>query len=484
MLFKKKAVKTTLIFALVAIILSGTVRFNKTNVKADGENYVPYVLEDNFASLNQGNWSVYQRQYLTSDNPPEYIDVVNISSGITFTNDFTLEDDGYDGARVSSNVYFADDPQNTEVHTVFETSFSVYQNNKENRRVPVSFGILFGMSTKNAKIVESSYFEFDSFCFYLNVKGERKEPIYLTDVQKNDFGGYIEYDCKLQARLVATSNGELTVYFAFPDGKTMDKPFCKFTGLDFDGYLGFMGTSKNPKKPFFSLSFDSIRLNGTAVCNNDFTVISCEPETQKLNTAVVSDKPIELTAKVVTSPNLPEYHRVTYSVISGNAEIKGGNKLYVNGEGEITVRAKSFYNPDIYSDYTFIATDLKISGIEFVTKFENVTVYTQPIRLTARVTSNSYVPAHNEAQFEVVSGPAEIFCGKYLKITGTGTVTVKAKSAILENETTISFTVTDPDEGAMPRKVEPKAQGCGGSVNASSLLTLLGILSIIKLKKK
>lgn len=149
-------------------------------------------------------------------------------------------------------------------------------------------------------------------------------------------------------------------------------------------------------------------------------VISARANIESLVSAVVSDKPVLLEAEIITSPNLPQYHRAVFSVMEGDAEIRNGNELYIHGGGEIVLRTSSFYDRSVYGDFSFSAVDLQISSIVLTNSFENITVNTQPFRLVADVTSNSFLPEHNTVRFEVVGGPAEIFCEKYLKITGTG----------------------------------------------------------------
>ncbi len=440
-------------------------------------NYVNYVLEDSLSEYNAGNWTLYREKYLSDEAGVHYEDPVRFTGGINFTDDFTARGDAYEGAKVMSNVRFCKDPSRdeTDVHTVFDVSFVVYQNNKENRAADVSFGLLFGMPAKESPISQGNYFEFTSFQTFLYRNGQRLEPEYLAKPDANGnyaFGGYFEYDFKLEARLVADSSGTLTVYYGFPDGKDIAEPYCRYTGLDVEGFLGFMGTSHVPEKTSFSVNFDGITLTGGTIADNNFTVLSAAADVSALATAVVSDQPIQLQSAVVTSPNLPQYHKAVFSIVSGDAEIRDGDLLYVHGSGEIVLRTSSFYDPNIYSDYSFSAVDLQISSIAFANSFDNITVNTQPFRLIANVQTNSYVLQHSDVVFEVIAGNAEIFSDRYLKINGAGMVILRATSAYLDDAfCTVAFEVTDPDAQFVPTEEAPSS--CSGSASAASAAAVL-----------
>lgn len=482
--------KTFMGRALLALLAAIAASFFLAPVgaRADSGKYVNYVLQDAMSEYNAGNWSLYQEKYLTPTDPPAFADPISFSAGLNISNDFTVRGDAYEGARAVSNVRFSKDPARAdrENYTLFDTSFVVYQNNKDNRAKDVEFGALLGLPEKNASKNECVYFMLDSFRFFLYDHGEAAEPVYLTETRDNALAGYIEYDFKLEVRLVATSAGELIVYLGFPDGKDVNVAYCKYEGLDFSGYVGYTATSHVAEKTGFSVNFDSIKLSGGTIADYNFTVLSASVDPAPLKTAVVSDKPIALAADIVTSPNLPEYHRAVFRVMKGDAEIKNGNLLYVNGGDEIVLRASSFYDPEIYQEIPFKATELAVSSVAFTNSFEGMTVYTQPFRLIAEVKSNSYVPEHNSVVFEVVSGNAEIFCEKYLKITGSGTVILRATSAYLDDAfATIAFQVTDPDRNYVPREGgEPSCQSNLAAPSAAAALTAIAAAALLVCKKK
>lgn len=487
---KCKRLLPVIAFLVLAVALS-FVWSGVAAAAAEEDGYVNYVLEDTLSEYNAGNWTLYREKYLSTETDLHYEDPVRFTGGINFTNDFTTRGGSYEGARVMSNVRFSKDPgrEETDVHTVFDISFVVYQNNKENRAADVSFGLLFGMPAKEVPSARGNYFEFTSFETFLYRNGQRVELEYLAEPDANGnyaFGGYFEYDFKLEARLVADSSGTLTVYYGFPDGKDISEPYCRYTGLDVEGFLGFTGTSHVPEKTSFSVNFDGVTLSGGTIADNNFTVLSAAADVSTLTTAVVSDKPIELRSAVVTSPNLPQYHKAVFSIVRGEAEIRDGNLLYVHGGGEIVLRTSSFYDPNIYSDYSFSAVDLQVSSIAFANSFDNITVNTQPFRLIANVQTNSYILQHSDVVFEVVAGNAEIFSDRYLKINGAGTVILRATSAYLDDAfCTVAFEVTDPESQFVP--TEDASGSCSGSASAATsaaVLPLVFFAAALLYKKK
>ena len=487
----------------LAICIAACIAFSLpslVSVRAEEDPYVNYVLSDTLTEYNAGNWSVYQQPYMSSTVPVRYVEPVTFSGGINFSNDFTKRGEAYEGARVMSNVAFSAKAEDAaqEASTVFDLSFVVYQNNKENRMKDISYGVLCGMPEKDASYTQGLYFELTSHQFFMYKNGAKVSPEYWSDGKyvtedalpqthtKNGFGGYIEFDLKLTARLVARSDGYLYCYFGFADGKEISEVYCRFGVFDFDGYLGFTATSHVEEKTAFSLNFDSVKLSGTTKADYDFNVISASVDTESLTGAVLSERPIALSAEIVTAPNLEEYHRAVFSVVQGNAEIRNGNMLYLLGEGEVVVRAASYYDPEIYQDYSFRPTDLEVTSIQFTNNFDGITVNTQPFRLIASVESNSYIPEHNSVRFEVVSGPAEIFCEKYLKITGPGTVVIRATSSCLDDVfVTQVFEVTDPDAAYLPGAGGEASSSCSASaVGISSAAAAALILAAILLLKK
>ena len=491
-------IKSNLIKVLISVMIiaavfsSGLLAQSSVSAEETADSYVNYVLSDNFTTYNAGNWSLYQEQYLSATIPPQYTDPISISGGLTISNDYTERDSDYEGARMVSNVRFSQDPSRpaSENYTIFETSFVVYQNNKDNRAKDVSFGFLFGLPEKDARIEQGAYFKLDSSSFYLYSHGQLIEPEYARPEDPNSdnsLGGYIEYDFKLEVNLVAKSNGDLLVYLGFPDGKSVSDLFCTYKGLNFDGYVGYMATSYETQDTVFSVNFDSIKLSGGTIADYNFEVFSVACKADSLASAIVSDKPIELVADIVTSPNLPQYHRAVFSIVSGDAEIKNGNQLYIHSTEPVVIRSQSFYDSSKYSDYTVNAIELEISSIEFKTTFDNITVYTQPFRLIAQVNSNSYIPAHNEVKYEVISGNAEIFCDKYLKITGAGTVILRATSTLLDDAfTTVTFEVTDPDTAYVPTDTA-ETSSCRGMIEVAllpfALLTMTTVVCVLLRKK-
>lgn len=214
---------------------------------------------------------------------------------------------------------------------------------------------------------------------------------------------------------------------------------------------------------------------------------SVELDDKYLTQAVVSDLPVTLESKVFDmSDNYIYGATVIYSIESGweCAEIKDGNMLYVKEAGNFVVRAA--YD-GVYDECQCTAYELQFSNVQIVSRFENVTVYTQPILLTGNVTVTGIdFPAniHKELVYEVTEGPAEIFSGNYIRFTGKGKVGLKAYSRYDKDVfTTLEIDVSDPDEDKIVsdetvfRQNDLTAQnGCSGSV---SLFNSIGSIMII-----
>ena len=210
-----------------------------------------------------------------------------------------------------------------------------------------------------------------------------------------------------------------------------------------------------------------------------------------LEYAVVSELPVELEGKIYNSRSNYVYDKsLVYSITAGteNAEIRDGNKLYINKAGAFTVRASLSDDASVYSEYTCNPVELTFSDVRIQSKIENVTVYTQPIKLMGTVTVEGvdYFPemVHKEVLFEVVEGPAEIFVGDYLRFTGAGTVVLKAYSRYdAEAYVLKTITVTDPDAGKDAASdatfeqgaLESSGTGCASvTLSGVSTLALLG----------
>lgn len=206
--------------------------------------------------------------------------------------------------------------------------------------------------------------------------------------------------------------------------------------------------------------------------------------------SVVSETPIELTSDVRNSEKQRIWDaEVIYTVVDGNefVEIKDGNKLYINAVGNYTIKAE-VKGTSVIEEYTGTAYEVTFGNVVINNKFENVTIYMQPVKLVGDIDVIGIVAptdCHYELVFKVVSGPAEIYSGHYLRVTGVGSVTIEAASRYDSSvKTTKTFNVTDPDVNKIiPEGTELKqgklTGGCGS--NISTLLVGAGILPIAAL---
>lgn len=184
----------------------------------------------------------------------------------------------------------------------------------------------------------------------------------------------------------------------------------------------------------------------------DYTPATVEMDKTYIERSIVSETPVDLTADVRNASRQRIWDaEVSYTVTTGESavEIKDGDKLYVKAAGEYTIRAEVVGNTSVYEEFSGVAYDVTFSNVEINNVFENVTVYAQPVKLVGDINIVGMIAptdCHYELVFRVVSGPAEIYCKNYLKITGTGEVTIEAASRYdADVKATKTFTVTDPD---------------------------------------
>ena len=104
---------------------------------------------------------------------------------------------------------------------------------------------------------------------------------------------------------------------------------------------------------------------------NASTAVSIVLDTTYLEEAIVSDTPVELSARAIdASSNYVFNEEINYSIVSGNdvAEIKDGNKLYVLKAGEFTVRAVLNSDDSIWSDYNCVAYAVTFSEVRITSR--------------------------------------------------------------------------------------------------------------------
>ena len=435
---------------------------------------VNWSLVDDLTSYNEGNWS-----------KRDPFGTVSFGGSILFTNDRADRETNYEGARLVSNTKFVGGNG-----TVFDMSFVPYViNNYKGSADPeqvqlglthirlnreMSFGVLFGMPTQNAPLSQVNYLRISPPAVELYVGGEKAEPIAdASSDAPTDSTSYMDIDDPNTVRLKveedddpATENlGTVTVYVGNARGHSIDTPLAVYENVPIEGFVAFTTNSYNIDAVDLPLGFRGVSLTGCVVRDfNDFDVLSVSLDKSNLRNAVVSEKPIALSGKVISKPNIAEFHDVVYSVKGGNASVEG-NLLTVRSEETFTVRMTSKYNQRVYDEYTVTPKVLRIDDISIVTDgFEGLTVYSQPVLLSAIVTSNyNYIRELNEVTYTVVSGPAEVFTYysvtsdaylSQLRVTGAGKVVLRATSTVLDDAyDEVTFTVTDP---------EKQKKGCGG----------------------
>ena len=252
--------------------------------------------------------------------------------------------------------------------------------------------------------------------------------------------------------------------------------FAAFDGL-FAGGCGIAGTVSSAEESL------SVRLDETYIVS-----------------AVVSDLPVELSAKVLNGDGNYVYGKeLVWSVTAeeGIAEIREGNLLYVTGEGSFTVRAALADDESVYDDCECVSNQLTFSNVRILSKIENVTVYTQPVFLTGSVEVEGIdfpEDVHYELCYEVTEGPGYVSVGNYLYFTGEGTVKLLAYSRYDKSASVLlEIPVTDPDKGLDADSSEEFFQGdletsggCSAALSGGAAVSAfaLGIAFLLGRKKR
>ena len=218
---------------------------------------------------------------------------------------------------------------------------------------------------------------------------------------------------------------------------------------------------------------------------------------------LVSSEEIEIESTIYDQNRRYCYnYEVVYSITNGNENAKiVNNKLVVEKAGEFTIRA-DVKGTSVFEEYTTESVNGNLSGLILINKFDNITVYTQPIKLEGTLTviatkadkkQTPAIDAYYNICFRVLSGPASIYSGSYLRIEGEGEVTVEAYSPYDSSiKNSKSFIVTDPDKDKIVSaettfyQSDKVSKGCKSSISLSMILlpTLLSSALIILKKKR
>ena len=234
-------------------------------------------------------------------------------------------------------------------------------------------------------------------------------------------------------------------------------------------------------------------LSALTVSETEAYAVSKEPvavviDTTYLKRAVVSELPVTLKAAVRNDGGMDlDGHEIRFSVTEGNdcAEVRDGDQLFVKAAGSFTVKAELAGDAALFAEFTGTAYEVVFSNVRFNNQFENVTVYTQPMLLSGNLQMSGLTApdnCHYELRFRVLSGPAEIFAGNYLRVQGKGSVTVEASSVYdAEAKAVATFEVTDPDENSLAGEEtfsQKPVEGGDGTVVLAVTLSCAGALLI------
>ena len=204
--------------------------------------------------------------------------------------------------------------------------------------------------------------------------------------------------------------------------------------------------------------------------------------------AIVSEIPLEVSVKVNAVPNLNYYGGYTLEVVSGNATFNE-NKLTVTGEGEIKIKATSTLDTTVFKEYTFTATELKITDIVWnESLFTGLNSDSQPVQLAAAVECNMLANKYQSLVWTVESGNAEIVLDQ-LRITGAGHVVLKVKTVYGGFEKTVEFDVAAVNDGEHNPVINDKGEtdsGCTSEITAGAFIlpVILAAAAVVLKKRK
>ena len=420
------------------------------------------VLNDDFNSLNNSNWTV---DFTETESRK-----LQFSGGLYFYNDFL--EDGYNGGRVISNFRYTID---NKKDVVFDISFKMMFNNEGYRKNHYSFGFMFGMNEQNDLLNDDNVGYFNMFVNRSEVYfgGKKVEPTFGKGYDNEGYMAYADPSGgAVIFRLVGKKDGSLDVYRQQAGYGNLTDVFATYSGLNFNGYVGFTtNTSKESPTDSFAFGLFDYKSTGSVVIPKEYKIDSVNMSREGLNDAIVSDTPLILSANVNSTPNLQAFHGVRFEVVSGNAEITDGNKLIIKAAGDITIKAYSSLDEKIFDEVTFNAIKLVVNKIVVNSKaFENLNIFSQPVKLVATVDCNSYSQKHQAVTWETLTSNVEI-AGNFLRIKGAGEAKIKVTSVYDPSVSEIiTFVVEDDSFGQ---------KGCNAQMAPSEVLGLICLLSVV-----
>lgn len=418
-----------------------------------------YVLSENFEELNEADWTLYD----TDEN-------VIINEGLYFSGDNKSEAGG--SAALVSNVYFLRNDASDEIFDITFTSGLLSA--AKFREASYSWGLMFGMKDKTAKVGDDGvgYIKVDYNNTYVFRGATAIEPEYKTDRTSVAGDVFFETPYDVTIRAVGKADGTLELYRGYGTFESAETLFATYSGLDFNGYVAFTtdSTKDGDGNEKYQVRFGDVVLSGNVEIDNVYEILNVKIDEKAFADAIVSDVPISVLVTVNARPNLAAYRGYTLSIVSGNAEVTDAG-LVVKGEGNVTVRAVSVLDETKFAEYTFTATELRITDITVNENlFKDLNSDSQPIQLVAAVQCNLIANKYQAVKWSVVSGNVEIV-GDQLRILGAGDVQIKVESLYSDYGKIISFTVADADAGQNTIDDDGKPSGgCGSAAETAGYL--------------
>lgn len=259
--------------------------------------------------------------------------------------------------------------------------------------------------------VEDLYARYEGFnlnntyvSFFTNVdkakEGERNNDFSIRVSNVNVFSQtMLDADC-VQVQEVVYDDSALQNLFAIANPVPIDyyilanyniSAFTEGEIKIISGQAEVKGNSivfNTPGKVTFRIvsKFDNSKYKDVTVDIKQLDIEKITIKTEKFENVTIDTQPIDLIATVKANTYLEKYLAVTFSVVSGKAEIVH-KQLRILGTGDVTIRATSNADPTKYAEFTFTVSnaDAELNVVQPNDNEKsfscNSVVYTSPVLL-------------------------------------------------------------------------------------------------------
>lgn len=326
----------TAVIALLAVLLAACVSLSVLFLPVQAATIESFAYNFNL-SLSKENG-----MYVSNEASET---IVGTSGTIQFKNDYGKGT----GDRIVSTKVFAKNDDSQERHVVFDVTFAAY-NDDWLAGGGLYLGVAFGLPTADASFEEGGFIgtgKFTSAAFFGGVKEEEHQPPYQT-AYSTDYAnrailhvvGYSDDTVELTRTKANEPTPEIT---------------AKYENCDVEGFLAFgIFNESGTVGTGYTMSLCEYYVSGQVTEPKEpepLPEVAVSIDEAQFANVSVGDKDFQATASVTGEEGVDT--SVTWSVISGSAEITADGKLTVTDSGAITLRATSAVNPACYDEVTF-----------------------------------------------------------------------------------------------------------------------------------